>query len=155
MLIRSVMQRIVSNQIAPRGILICQEPTMIIALEIGSILLPGSCSFLNASTIHIALLRTGEESPADGRPQLLEVLVFLLVVEQWTSSTASARTSKVHGSLPTTCTLRRWRKHLTKSFVTPCGGSFRRTELGSLLAILTGHLVSVQGEYEPDPYCWH
>ena len=51
-------------------------------------------------------------------------MVFVQAVEQWTSSTPSAGSFRVHGSLPnqSTCALWTWRRHSTVSLGESCGG---------------------------------
>ena len=51
-------------------------------------------------------------------------MVFVLAVEQWTSSTHSAGSQKVHGSSPnrSTCVLWTWRRRSTVSLGESCGG---------------------------------
>ena len=54
---------------------------------------------------------------------------MVFVLKQWTSSTRSAGSSRVRGSLPNqsspTCVLWTWRRHLTVSFGECCGGFSR------------------------------
>ncbi|KAI3376653.1 hypothetical protein L3Q82_017087 [Scortum barcoo] len=70
---------------------------------------------------------TGEENSADSRPLGFRrnnaVLVFVLVVEHWTSSIPSTGCLRVYGSLPnqSTCALWIWRRHSTVSLVVFCG----------------------------------
>ena len=51
-------------------------------------------------------------------------VVLVQAVDQWTSSTPSAGSLRVHGSLPnqSTCALWTWRRHSTVSLWESCGG---------------------------------
>ncbi|KAI3353184.1 hypothetical protein L3Q82_019738 [Scortum barcoo] len=70
---------------------------------------------------------TGEENSADSRHLGFRRnnAVFVLVVEQWTSSIPSTGCLRVYGSLPnqSTCALWIWRRHSTVSLVVFCGGA--------------------------------
>ncbi|KAK7939602.1 hypothetical protein WMY93_002928 [Mugilogobius chulae] len=79
-------------------------------------------------------------------------VVFVLVVEHWTSSTLSIECSRVHGSLPnqSTCALWIWRRHLTVSLVVSCGEFSESTGSGPFAQ---GGSVPVRSEQELCSHC--
>ncbi|KAI3364645.1 hypothetical protein L3Q82_011429 [Scortum barcoo] len=97
---------------------------------------------------------TGEENSADSRTLGFRRnnAVFVLVVEQWTSSIPSTGCWRVYGSLPnqSTCALWIWRRHSTVSLVVFCGEC--SVSMGSG-AFAKGCSVSVRPEQELGSHC--